>query len=47
MNCATKFLFFNVFMKLKAFCVTQNETPKMAKMAVSAKKLSKNISEHP
>ena len=29
-NCAPMFLFF-YSIKLKAFCVTQNETPKMAK----------------
>ena len=33
-------------MKLKAFHITQNETPKMEKMAVSANKLSQNCVEH-
>ena len=31
MNCALMFLFL-ISMKLKAFCVTQNETPKMVKI---------------
>ena len=39
MNCSPMFLFF-ILMNLKAFCVTQNETPKMEKMSVSPDKLS-------
>ena len=33
-------------MKLKAFCVTQNETPKTAKISVSTNKLSRFFTEH-
>ena len=33
-------------MKLKAFCVTQNETPNMAKFSVSTNKLSHCFAEH-
>ena len=45
LNCALMFLFF-ISMKLKAFCVTQNETPIMVETSASANKLSQNISEH-
>ena len=32
LKCAPMFLFF-ILMKLKAFCVTQNDTPKIVKMS--------------
>ena len=39
LKCAPMLYFFRS-MILKAFCVTQNETPKLAKMSVSTNKLS-------
>ena len=38
--------FFSLSIELKAFCVTQIETPKMAKFAICTNKLSKKIAEH-
>ena len=45
LKCAPIFLFF-ISMKLKVFRVTQNETPKIAKMSVSTTKLSHFSTEH-
>ena len=45
LNCALTFLFF-ISTKLKEFCVTQNETPKMVKMSASTNNLSHKNAEH-
>ena len=44
LNCTPVILFSPLPMKLKAFLVTQNESPKMVNM--SASKLSKEVVEH-
>ena len=35
-----------ILIKLKGFCVTQNETPKIVKKSASTNKLSRNFTEH-
>ena len=46
LNCAPIFLFFYILMIFKAFCVTQNDTPKMVKVSASTNKLSHFSAEH-
>ena len=45
LNCAPMFLCF-ILIKMKEFCVTQNDTPKTGKKYVSTNKFSHVFKEH-